>query len=125
MTGWLTMAQARAYLHCSTDYLLGLLAQGTVTAYARPGGKFALILVGAFFLLLPIAIHLPGSHGDLWPGLAQAVPATFYFTVNITGVAGELEEWTPVIHQVMGDGLLSLLYYIVYRFRRRSHLIDE
>ena len=43
MTGWLTMAQARAYLHCSTDYLLGLLDQGTVTAYARPGGKFALI----------------------------------------------------------------------------------
>ena len=80
------------------------------------GGKFALILVGAFFLLLPIAIHLPGSHGDLWPGLAQAVPATFYFTVNITGVAGELEEWTPVIHQVMGDGLLSLLYYQVLCF---------
>ncbi|MEY8436934.1 hypothetical protein AAK967_04210 [Atopobiaceae bacterium 24-176] len=80
------------------------------------GGKFAIILVGAFFLLLPIAIHLPGSSGELWPGLAEAIPATFYFTVNITGVAGELEEWTPVIHQVMGNGLLSLLYYQVLCF---------
>ena len=80
------------------------------------GGKFAIILVGAFFLLLPIAIHLPGSSGKLWPGLAEAIPATFYFTVNITGVAGELEEWTPVIHQVMGNGLLSLLYYQVLCF---------
>ena len=80
------------------------------------GGKFFLVIVGAFFLLLPIAIHLPGKSGPLWPTLAQAIPATFYYTVNITGLSGELELWTPVIHSIMGHGLLATLYYQVLCF---------
>lgn len=77
------------------------------------GGKFAIILVGAFFLLLPIAMHMHGSDGTLWPGLSQAIPAAAYFVVSITGFSGELELWTPVIHDIMGNGLLALMYYQV------------
>lgn len=80
------------------------------------GGKFFLVIVGAFFLLLPIAIHLPGASGALWPTLAQAIPATFYYTVNITGLSGELELWTPVIYSMLGHGLLATLYYQVLCF---------
>ena len=43
MTRWLTLAETRETLHASTEYVLSLIADGKLTAYARPGGKFALI----------------------------------------------------------------------------------
>lgn len=75
MSNWLTMAQARAYLHCSNEYLLGLLADGTLTAYARPGGKFALIarkelddVITSWPKAYTDGIHRGGDGGRYCPG---------------------------------------------------------
>lgn len=74
MIAWLTLAQARAYLHCSNDYLLGLLSAGTVTAYARPGGKFALIsrqelddVITSWPKAYTDGIHRGGDGGRYYP----------------------------------------------------------
>lgn len=79
-------------------------------------GKFAMILLGGFFLLLPIAMHTSAGDGYLWPKLGESIPAAAYLMFETMGFSADLSDWTVTIHQIMGNGALSELYFWLLAF---------
>lgn len=84
-----------------------------VPALASMGGRFLLLMMGGFFLMLPIAMHLPASDGIgmMWPYWYQSIPAAFFLMFNTLGFSANLVLWTPVIHTIMGYSVLANLYF--------------
>lgn len=75
MSSWLTLAETRETLHTSTEYVLSLIADGKLTAYARPGGKFALIaadevddVIRSWPKAYTDGVHRGGDGGRYYPG---------------------------------------------------------
>ena len=79
-------------------------------------GKFAMILLGGFFLLLPIAMHTTAGSGYLWPKLGESVPAAAYLMFETMGFSADLSDWTVTIHTIMGNGALAELYFWLLAF---------
>lgn len=84
-----------------------------VPSLASMGGRFVLLMFGGFFLMLPIAMHLPTNDGSslMWPYLYQSIPAAFFLMFNTLGFSANLVLWTPVIHVIMGYSVLANLYF--------------
>lgn len=87
--------------------------KGAIRPLATMGGRFVVLLIGGFALLLPIAMHFPNEEGPglLWPTLTTAVPAAGYLLFNTLGFSSNLYYWTGVIYDIMGHTLLANLYF--------------
>lgn len=81
------------------------------------GGKLALIMVGAFFLILPLDLHtkIRGT-GLVWPHLSGAIPSSIYVTVQMLVMQVDLATWSAAIESFMGTGPLSHLYIWLITF---------
>ena len=79
---------------------------------SKMAGKLAIIIVGTFFLVFPIAaFDMDGSGNIVWQTLSESIPGAIYETAQVLVLQVGLDTWSLEVFGAIGEGILGHVYF--------------
>lgn len=76
------------------------------------GGKLAIIVLGTFFLVFPIAaFDTAGTSSYVWRSLSESIPGAIYETAQVLVLQVSLDTWSLEVFGAIGAGFWGHVYF--------------